>query len=97
MRRLLALVLVGSCFAACGSEEGGGESGSVAAGLEDQLAYLHPDSALVVAIDLRWEGENWESLRGIAGRILDEARKDAGPGDDVPADAEAALDWFVRF
>ena len=96
MRRLLALLLVGSCFAACGSEEGDGESGSVAAGVEEQLAYLHPDSALVVAIDLRYEAENWESLRSIGGRILDEARKDADPGDDVPADAEAALTRYAR-
>jgi hypothetical protein len=96
VRHLLALVLVGTCLAACGSEEGDGESGSVAAGVEEQLAYLHPDSALVVAIDLRYEEENWESLRSIGGRILDEVRKDTGPGDDVPADADAALTRFAR-
>jgi hypothetical protein len=97
VRRLLALVLVASLgVAACGSDDGGGESGSVAAGVEEQLAYLHPDSSLVVAIDLRYEEENWESLRGIAGRVLDEARQDAGPDNDVPADAEAALTGFAR-
>jgi hypothetical protein len=94
VRRLLALVLVASSvLSACGADDGGGESGTVAEAVEEQLSYLDPDSALVVAIDLRYEEENWESLRGIADRVLEETRGVVEPEsrDDVPEDAEAAL------
>jgi hypothetical protein len=94
VRRLLALLLVASLgLAACGSEEDDVESGAVAQGVEEQLAYLDPDSTLVVALDLRYEEENWESLRRIADRILDEARTVADPEfrSGVPEDAEASL------
>ena len=94
VRRLLALGLVAaSVLAACGSDDGGGESGSVAEAVEEQLGYVDPNSALVVAVDMRWEEENWESLRALGDRLLDEARGVVEPGDrgDVPADSEAAL------
>jgi hypothetical protein len=80
-------------MAACGSEEDDVESGTVAQGVEEQLAYLDPDSTLVMALDLRYEEENWESLRRIADRILEEARAVADPEfrSGVPGDAEAAL------
>lgn len=99
MRRLLALVLVAACVpAACGSDDGGGESGTVAQAVEEQLAYLDPESALVVAADMRYEGENWDSLRGIADRVLDEARDVAEPEDrgNVPQDADAALTELAK-
>jgi hypothetical protein len=100
VRRLLALLLLASSvLAACGSDGGGGESGTVAEAVEEQLGYLDPESALVVAIDLRWEGENWDSLRGIADRVLEETRGVAPPGDrgDVPEDVDAALPLLDRF
>lgn len=99
VRRLLALVLVAACVpAACGSDDGGGESGTVAQAVEEQLAYLDPESALVVAADMRYEGENWDSLRGIADRVLDEARDVAEPEDrgNVPQDADAALTELAK-
>jgi hypothetical protein len=93
VRRLLALLLVASLVAACGSDEGDGGSGSVAAAVEGQLAYIDPESTLVVALDMRYEGENWESLRGIADRVLEETRGVVEPEfrDGVPEDAEAGL------
>ncbi|HZB87003.1 MAG TPA: hypothetical protein VE289_10610 [Gaiellaceae bacterium] len=99
MRRLLGLVLATALvLAACGSEESR-EGGTVSEEVEEQLAYLEPDSALVVAVDMRYEEENWESLRGIADRVLAETREVVDPDDrdGVPADADAALDEFTRF
>lgn len=105
MRRLLALLSVASLIAAaCGSEDGDGGSGSVAEAVEEQLGYLDPESALVVAVDMRYEEENWESLRGIADRVLDEARGVVEPENrgNVPKDADAALtenakSWNLSF
>jgi hypothetical protein len=90
VRRLAALLLVLSLLAACGSEEDGGEG----AAASEQLGYLDPDSSLVVRVDLRWEEENWESLRAIADRVLEDVRGVAGP--EVPADAEAALTEIAK-
>ena len=99
MRRLLALGLVAaSVQAACGADDGGGESGSVAEAVEEQLAYVDPNSALVVAVDMRWEEENWESLRAMGDRLLEEARGVVEPGDRgaLPADSEAMLAELSR-
>jgi hypothetical protein len=97
---VLLLVLTASvALSACGSEEEGAESGTVAEAVEEQLAYLDPESALVVAADMRYEEENWESLRGIADRVLEEIRGVVEPEsrEEVPEDAEAALGQFLRF
>jgi hypothetical protein len=99
VRRLLALGLVAaSALVACGSDDGGGESGTVAEAVEEQLGYLDPDSALVVALDMRYEEENWESLRRIADRVLEETRGVVDPEarSDVPDDAEAGLAELSR-
>jgi hypothetical protein len=98
VRRLFGLVLATALvLAACGSEESR-DSGTVSEDVEEQLAYLEPESALVVAVDMRYEEDNWESLRGITNRLLDEARTVVEPGDrgEVPADADAALGEFLR-
>jgi hypothetical protein len=97
VRRLLALLFVASLLAACGSEDGG-ESSTAAEAVEEQLAYIDPESALVVAVDLRYEEENWESLRGIADRVLEETRGVVEPESrgEVPADADAAMGEFLK-
>jgi hypothetical protein len=94
VRRLIALVLVASLVAACGSEEDGAGGGSVTQAVKEQLRYLDPESVLVVAIDLRYEGENLESLRGIADRVLEETR--GVVEGEVPENAEAALKESLR-
>jgi hypothetical protein len=99
VRRLLALLLVASLIAAaCGSENGDGGSSSVAESVEEELAYVDPGSALVVAVDMRYEEENWESLLEIADRVLHETRGvvEGEDRDSVPADAEAALGEFLK-
>jgi hypothetical protein len=99
VRRLLALGLAAAfVLAACGSDDGGGESGSVTAAVEEQLGYLQRESELVVAVDLRWDGENLESLRAIVDRLLEETRAVVEEEDrgDVPVDAEAALKESLR-
>jgi hypothetical protein len=102
VRRSLALVLAltaSLALAACGSGESDGGSGSVAESVEEHLGYLEPESSAVVVVDMRYEEENWQSLLGIADRLLEEARSAAEPGDrgDVPADAQEALGEFTRF
>jgi hypothetical protein len=92
-RSVFALILAAAFGAvACGSDESG-ESRAVSESVKEQLAYLEPESALVVAVDLHYEGENWESLRAVADRLLDETRGVVEPedGDDFPVDAESAL------
>jgi hypothetical protein len=100
VRRLLALglLLTASLGAvACGSEESG-ESGAVAQEMEGQLAYIEPESALVVAVDMRYEEENWDSLREVTDRLLDETRAVVGPEQrqEVPPDSEKLLDELTR-
>lgn len=100
MTRPLAFVLVLTASVAlfsCGSEDGG-ESGTAAEAVKEQLAYVDPASSLVVVVDMRWEDENWESLRAIGDRLLDEARGVVESGDrgDVPEDSEAALAELSR-
>ena len=99
MRRLLGLVVATALvLGACGSEEESGDSGAVSAAVEEQLAYLEPESALVVAVDMRYEEENWESLRAIVDRGLEATREAADPEEraDIPPDAEAALSALTR-
>jgi hypothetical protein len=100
VRRLLALLLVASLIAAaCGSEDGDGGSGSVADAVEEQLGYVDPESALVVAVDMRYDNENWESLRRITDRVLDETRTVVEPSERgaVPSDPDAALAEFLKY
>jgi hypothetical protein len=80
--------------AACGSDESP-DSRAVTEAVEEQLAYLEPESSLVVALDLRYQEENWERLRALVDRLLSEARDVAGEGD-VPANTEEALAQSLR-
>jgi hypothetical protein len=96
VRRLVGLVLATALvLAACGSEETR-EGGALTGDVEEQLAYLEPESALVVAVDMRYEEENWENVRAIADRVLDEVREVGEAGEDVPADTGAALAELMR-
>jgi hypothetical protein len=83
---------------ACGSDDGGGESG-VTAAVEDQLAYLEPDSALALTLDLRYEEENWEQVRPLVSRVLSEVRGVLPPEErlQVPPNAEGALAQLSSF
>jgi hypothetical protein len=99
VRHLLALGLtLVISLAGCGSEEGE-ETGSVAQAVEQQLAYLEPESTLVAAADMRYEEENWESLREITDRLLEDARNAVEPDDraQMPENAEGVVDELVRF
>jgi hypothetical protein len=91
---LLALGVV----SACGAGEDG-DGGAVADAAEEQLAYLEPDSSLALALDLRYEEENWERLRPVVSRVLSEVRGVTEPEErlQVPANAEAALAQLSAF
>ena len=82
----------------CGSEERG-NAGAVTDAVEDQLAYLEPGSSLALALDLRYEEENWEQLRPLISRVLGELRDAAEPEDrlQIPANAEGALAQLSSF
>jgi hypothetical protein len=98
VRGPLALVLVAALLAACGSDDGDGGSGSVSEAVDEQLAYLDPESALVAAVDLRYEEENWGNLRDIGDRLLDETRAEVAQEqrEEVPPDVEKLLDELTR-
>ena len=69
--RLVAVALAASFLGACGGEDSEkGAGGEVAAAVTEQLRYLDPQSDAVIAIDLRWKGENWKAFRPILDRVL---------------------------
>jgi hypothetical protein len=82
----------------CGSEESGG-AGAVTDAVEEQLAYLEPESSLALTLDLRYEDENWEQLRPLVSRVLSEVRAVVEPDErlQVPANAEGALAQLSAF
>ncbi len=90
---MLAVCLLGGC-GADDSEEGSG--GDVAGAVAEQLRYLDPQSSTVVAIDLRWDGENWRTFRPIVDRVL-AAERDADPDEQSPGSAQAALEQAARY
>jgi hypothetical protein len=85
---LLALGVV----TGCGSEDNR-NARAVTDAVEQQLAYLEPDSSLALTLDLRYEEENWDHLRPLISRILGEVRDSVEPDErlQVPANTEAAL------
>jgi hypothetical protein len=95
VRRALGIVvtLVALGVAAGCGDDDKGNAGAVADAVEDQLAYLEPESALAVTLDLRYEEENWEQLRPLISRVLGELRDsvEADERQQVPANAEAAF------
>ena len=97
LARLLPVVAAVCLLGGCGaddSEEGSG--GDVAGAVGEQLRYLDPQSSTVVAIDLRWDGENWRTLRPIVDRVLAAAR-DADPDEESPSSVQAALEQAARY
>ena len=99
--RLTALLAVLAFVAAgCGSDDGDKSSGaSVAEAAAEQLRYLDPQSSSVVAIDLRWNGDNWGDVKPLIERMLKAAREGRPPGERsaVPETAENALEQLVGF
>ena len=99
MRRpiaLLTLLAVGLAVA-CNSSERETPRKSLVQTLAPQLAYLDAGSSLAVAIDLRFEGENWARLRPLVSRLLREYRSQADDGETVPPNAEGALAALSSF
>src|SRR5215211_1491135 len=85
----LALVAVAGC---------GGSEEPVTDAVEDQLRYIEPTSQVVAAIDLRYEGENWERLREFASRVLRHERARTGilQGTQYPPNLDGALEQLSR-
>jgi hypothetical protein len=92
-----ALVALGGA-SACGSDQQG-DGRAVTAAVEDQVAYLEPESSLALALDLRYEEENWERLRPLVSRVLSELRGVVGPEErlELPPNAEGALAQLSAF
>lgn len=63
------------------------------------MTYLDPQSSLVAAIDLDYEGDNWKRLRPLASRLLQEFREAAGPeeGLEVSPNLDGALEQLASF
>ena len=97
MRRLTgaALSLAVLLATACGG--GDKPEADVADRVREQLTYLDPRSAAVVAVDLRWEGPNWKHLRRHINRGL-KAYRDATPPADrggVPSSIDSGFSAFL--
>lgn len=88
---MVTLLALGAATA-CGSEDRG-NARAVTDAVEHQLAYLEPESSLVLTLDLRYEEENWDRLRPLISRVLGQVRDSVEPEErlQVPANAEAAL------
>src|SRR5919107_1004374 len=96
MRRVLTgfACLLALSGAGC-SDETAGEEQSIRDLLGPQLAYLEPDSSAVVAVDLRYDGDNWETLKPVVERSLQALRERQG-SEDVPEDLDSALAEVAR-
>jgi hypothetical protein len=100
-RRLLALLTVSvALLAGCGDDgNGDGEGTQVSASVEEHLKYLDPQSSAVFAIDMRYEGRNWEHLRNVLSRGLRAYRGAASAEErsQLPPNLSGALNLFTSF
>jgi hypothetical protein len=95
--RLLAVALAACLLGACGADDSKeGSGGEVAAAVSEQLRYLDPQSEAVIAIDLRWKGENWKAFRPILDRVFAKWRETA-PDEQIPGSTTAVLEQVVRY
>ncbi|HYN50108.1 MAG TPA: hypothetical protein VES62_04215 [Thermoleophilaceae bacterium] len=99
MRRAIVLLalLVAGLTVACNSSERDTPKQSLAQTLAPQLSYLDADSSLAVAVDLRFQGDNWAQLRPLISRLLREYGSQADEGEVVPPNAEGALATLSSF
>lgn len=99
--RLAALLAVLSLVlaAGCGSDADSDNGGSVSEAVAEQLRYLDPQSSSVVAVDLRWEGENLDDVKSLASRLLKAYREELPLPErkSVPETAEDGLEMLVGF
>lgn len=99
--RLIVLLLAAlfALAAGCGSDDDASSGSSVAETAAEQLRYLDPQSSSVVAVDLRWNGDNWDDVKPIVGRMLKAACEGRPPTERaaVPETAEDALEQLVGF
>lgn len=82
----------------CGGD-GDGSKNDVAQAVASQLRYLESGSSLVVAVDLRYENENWDNVRALASRVLREYRSLADGADrlTIPPNLTGALNLAAGF
>jgi hypothetical protein len=98
--RLLALLAALALVAGCGGDDDESTTGGpLADAVAAQLKYLDPQSSAVVAIDLRWNGENWDDLRPVVDRVLKAYRESRPLGERqaIPDNAEDGLEQLVGF
>jgi hypothetical protein len=98
--RLIVLIAVlASVAAGCGSDEDTGTPGGVAESVTEQLRYLDPQSSSVVAVDLRWEGDNWDDVKPLVERLL-KAYREKQPLPErkaLPETAEDGIEQLAGF
>ena len=77
--RVLVLLALALAIAACGGDDGDGDTSApgITAEARDQLQYLDPRSSFVLALDLRYEEDNWDDLRPVASKLLRAVRRTA--------------------
>ena len=81
-----------------GDDDDQAPTGPVSERVEAQLAYMDPASSGVLAVDMRYEEQNWSHVRTVGSRLLRELRA-AGDGDvsELPPNVSGALDALARF
>ncbi len=96
VRGCLVLTLLAAAMAlGCGKDS---SSESVGQSVSEQLGFLEPESSLVTAIDLRFDGDNWEHVQRLASRGLREYRNvDPEAGLEVPPNLDGALNLAAGF
>lgn len=82
-------------LAGCGGDDG--PDAPVTEAIQDQLAYLDPESSVVAAVDLRYDTDNGERLRALVSRGLREYRSlDPDAATEVPPNVTGALELASR-
>ncbi|MCA1697586.1 MAG: hypothetical protein LC790_01240 [Actinobacteria bacterium] len=96
---LAAAIALATALSLGGCLGGDDRGGSVAEEVRSQLRYLDPQSSLVAAVDLDYEGENWEQVRPLVSRLLQAYRERAAPDEGlrIAPNLDGALEQLASF
>ena len=98
---IVLVAIVGGVALLTGDDDEGDEgsaAGQVAAAVAPQLRYLDGRSSAVLAVDMRYEKQNWSRLRTVASRVLRELRAAQGEdGSELPPNVTGLLNSLTGF
>nr|MDQ5808694.1 hypothetical protein [Actinomycetota bacterium] len=99
LRLIVLLAALAALASGCGGDDEASSGASVAEAAAEQLRYLDPQSSSVIAVDLRWNGDNWGDVKPLVDRMLKAVREGRPPAERAatPETAEDALEQLVGF